>query len=385
MTCSSPGTPRDLSIRVHLLPCQSFPTCAKRFKFTIDPISRISHTRNLDFCAVAAAVISSETASSPPQAFAVMIPGKTSADSPPSPALAVIIPAYNRRALLLETLESIRAQTVIPRRVVIVDDGSTDGTPEAAEEWLSSHTMACDVKIIRQPNAGVSAARNRGARECEDADLLAFLDSDDLWPVDFVEHALLAFSRTPEIVAATNNRLDVEYRPDGRTEKLFRWPVSSGSATPAISNKNLAYPSCTVFRTSAFQRAGGFATGLNYGEDYILSLVISSFGPWGRIDSPPTQRRKFSNSPAQAAAHLSFLPSPNVLLNFASILETEALKHQCVGSLKQAITHRWRRAGRALAAEGKLREAGHCYERAVRCDAWDLKARFRKLMLTFAR
>jgi Glycosyl transferase family 2 len=309
-----------------------------------------------------------------------MIPGNANADSPPSLALAVIIPAYNRRELLLETLESVRIQTVAPWRVVIVDDGSSDGTPEAAEEWLSNHTMACEVRIIRQANAGVSAARNRGVRECEDADLLAFLDSDDLWPADFVQQVLCAFSQAPEIVAATNDRLDVEYRPDGRTEKLAPWPVSGGPATSAMSNKNIAYPSCTVFKASAFRQAGGFPVGLNYGEDYVLSLIVSSFGPWGRIEGPPTQRRKFST-----IEHLSAVPGPEVMRNFASILEAQALKHHCAGSLKQAITHRWRRAGKALAAEGNFREARDCYARAVGCDAWDMKARFRKLMLGFAR
>lgn len=314
-----------------------------------------------------------------------MSQGKTSASRPLSLRLAVVIPAFNRRELLLETLESVRTQTVAPWRLVIVDDGSADGSAEVAEQWLATYAPDCDAKVIRQANSGVSAARNRGARECEDADLLAFLDSDDLWPADFVQRAVSAFSQSPEIVAATNDRLDVEYRPDGRTEKFIAWPVVGGSATLAISNKNLAYPSCSVFRTSAFRRAGGFPAGLNYGEDYILSLIISSFGPWGRIEAPPTQRRKFFNSPAQAAEHLSSLPNADVLKNFASILEAAAHKHQCVDSLKQAITHRWRRAGRALAAEGKLREARDCYARAVNNDAWDMKARFRKLMLTFAR
>jgi hypothetical protein len=309
-----------------------------------------------------------------------MIPGKASADSPPNPGLAVIIPAYNRRELLLETLESVRAQTVVPCRVVVVDDGSSDGTPEAAEMWLSDHTMACEVRIIRQANAGVSAARNRGAAECGDADLLAFLDSDDLWPADFVQQAFSAFARMPEIVAATKDRLDVECGPDGRTEKLVPWTASTGSATSAMSNKNIAYPSCTVFKASAFQQAGGFPMGLNYGEDYILSLIVSSFGPWGKIEGPPTLRRKFSTT-----EHLSTVPGPEVMRNFASILEAEAVKHDCAGPLKQAITHRWRRAGKALAAEGRPREARDCYARAVGCDAWDMKARFRKLMLTFAR
>lgn len=323
----------------------------------------------------------------PPRSIDIvdMYPKEPSDSTRPIPGLVVIIPAYNRRELLLETLESVGLQTVAPCLVVIVDDGSSDGTPEAAEMWLSNHTMACEVRIIRQTNAGVSAARNRGARECEKPDLLAFLDSDDLWRDDFVEQALLAFSQTPGLVAATNDRLDVEHRSHGSTEKLFRWPVSSGSATHSIINKHLAYPSCTVFRASVFQQAGGFPTGLNYGEDYILSLIVSSLGPWGRIDSAPTERRKFSNSPSQATEHLSTLPSADVLRNFAFILEAEALKHHCADSLKQAITHRWRRAGKALAAEGRTHEARDCYARAVGCDGWDVKARFRKLMLGFAR
>ncbi len=306
--------------------------------------------------------------------------GSSPAARPPGLRLAVVIPAYNRRELLLETLTSVRDQTVSPWRLLIVDDGSSDGTAEVAEKWILSHLPDRDVRVIRQPNAGVSAARNRGARECEDADLLAFLDSDDLWPADFIDQALQTFSRTPEIVAATNDRLDVEHGPAGTVEKLSVWPVSNEPATHAMSNKNLAYPSCTVFKASAFQRAGGFPNGLNYGEDYILSLVVSSFGPWGRIEGPPTRRRKFAT-----ADHLSTLPGPEVMRNLASILEAEALKHHCVSSLKQAITHRWRRAGKALAAEGKLRAARDCYARAVACDAWDVKARFRKWMLTFAR
>ena len=309
-----------------------------------------------------------------------MIPGEASANSPPSLGLAVLIPTYNRRELLVETLESVRAQTVPPGRVVIVDDGSSDGTAEAAEAWLSNHPLTCEAKIIRQKNAGVSAARNRGAAECEDADLLAFLDSDDLWPADFVEQALSTFSRTPDIVAATNDRLDVEYGPDGRTEKLTPWPVSGEIATRAMIERNLAYPSCTVFKASAFFRAGGFPVGLNYGEDYVLSLVVSSFGPWGRIAAGPTSRRKFCS-----VEHLSSVPGPEVMSNFASILETEALKHNCAGPLKQAVTHRWRRAGKAWAAEGNTREARGCYARAVGCDPWDLKSRFRKWMLTFSR
>jgi hypothetical protein len=124
----------DCAWRARLCVVGAFHPSAKRGKFTIDPISRISHDAILKLHATCAAVITRETASSPSSAFSTMIPGNTRTDSPPSPGLAVIIPAYNRRELLLETLESVRVQTVAPRRVVIVDKGALDGSSRAAGE-----------------------------------------------------------------------------------------------------------------------------------------------------------------------------------------------------------------------------------------------------------
>jgi glycosyltransferase involved in cell wall biosynthesis len=89
--------------------------------------------------------------------------------------ISAVIPTYNRQAHVLRAIESILAQTVPVEEIIVVDDGSTDGTSEAITARYGSQ-----VKVLRQKNAGVSAARNRGFREagCE---WIAFLDSDDLW------------------------------------------------------------------------------------------------------------------------------------------------------------------------------------------------------------
>lgn len=88
--------------------------------------------------------------------------------------VSAIIPTYNHAAYLGEAIDSVLAQTHAPVEVIVIDDGSTDDT----EEVLSRYSN--QIVAVRQPNAGVSAARNRGAARAS-GDLLAFLDADDIW------------------------------------------------------------------------------------------------------------------------------------------------------------------------------------------------------------
>jgi len=91
-----------------------------------------------------------------------------------NPLISVIIPVYNGERYLAEAIESALAQTWEPVEIIIVDDGSTDGSADVASRFASS------VKYDLQPHAGPGAARNRGARLAR-GDYLAFLDADDLW------------------------------------------------------------------------------------------------------------------------------------------------------------------------------------------------------------
>src|SRR5690606_27199889 len=90
------------------------------------------------------------------------------------PLISVIIPAYNAEATIVEAVESVLAQTYRPLEVLIIDDGSSDATAALIENKYES------VRVIRQSNAGPSAARNHGIREAKGA-WVAFLDADDRW------------------------------------------------------------------------------------------------------------------------------------------------------------------------------------------------------------
>jgi|tagenome__1003787_1003787.scaffolds.fasta_scaffold20980537_6 glycosyltransferase involved in cell wall biosynthesis len=104
--------------------------------------------------------------------------------------VGVVIPVRDGERYLAEALDSVLAQTRLPHDVVVVDDGSGDRTVAVAESY------APRVRCVSQPAAGIGAARNRGVAEVR-GELLAFLDGDDVWPLERLERQLAAFSAGP--------------------------------------------------------------------------------------------------------------------------------------------------------------------------------------------
>lgn len=111
--------------------------------------------------------------------------------------VSVIIPCYNRRAFLGAALESVLQQTEPVGEVLVVDDGSSDGSAELADEF--SRRTGGQVRVIRQANGGVSKARNRGLDEAR-GQYLAFLDADDLWHPDKTRQQLALLEEKPGTV-----------------------------------------------------------------------------------------------------------------------------------------------------------------------------------------
>lgn len=108
------------------------------------------------------------------------------------PKISVIIPAYNAKRFIAEAIDSVLNQTFPAHEIIVVDDGSTDGTGEFVKERYGDK-----VKIIRQENKGVSAARNTGIREAT-GNILQFLDADDLLLPNKFKVQLNFWQRNPE-------------------------------------------------------------------------------------------------------------------------------------------------------------------------------------------
>jgi hypothetical protein len=121
--------------------------------------------------------------------------------SAPELAVSVIVPTWNRRPSLLRALESAFAQTRAPQQVIVVDDGSTDGSLRAVRRRFRAEVAQGRLKLIAARHRGVSAARNAGLAAAT-GEVIAYLDSDNTWRPDYLAHVVTAFARHPNALSA---------------------------------------------------------------------------------------------------------------------------------------------------------------------------------------
>jgi glycosyltransferase involved in cell wall biosynthesis len=168
-----------------------------------------------------------------------------------APLVSVVLPAYNRERYLEAALESALAQRYRPLEVVVVDDGSTDGTARVAR----AHR---EVRYLYQPNRGVAAARNAGIAASRGA-LIAFLDSDDLWAPEKLGVQVRFLSEHPDLGYCLT-RMQTFLEPGCVLPAGVRPQVLS---RPGIG----AVPSTLLVRREIFARVGAFDPSRRIGED----------------------------------------------------------------------------------------------------------------------
>lgn len=114
-----------------------------------------------------------------------------------NPLVSVIIPVYNSINTIEKTIDSVINQTYKKIEVILIDDGSTDGSIEIMRKYIEKHKTVI-FKIITKKNGGVSSARNRGIDEST-GDYISFLDSDDIWLPRKIEHQVSIFLNNPQV------------------------------------------------------------------------------------------------------------------------------------------------------------------------------------------
>jgi glycosyltransferase involved in cell wall biosynthesis len=167
----------------------------------------------------------------------------------PAPVVSVVIPCFNSLRYLPATVDSVLAQTHGDLEVVLVDDGGSDDLAG----WVAGSDQE-RVRLVRQDNAGPSAARNRGVAESR-AELIAFLDSDDLWEPEFLER-LLPRLDDPAVglVYSGWDVIDADGRPNGRAT-VSTW---EGDVWERFVTRNPVACSGVVLPRSVFVDVGGF-------------------------------------------------------------------------------------------------------------------------------
>ena len=182
-----------------------------------------------------------------------------------TPTVSVITPVYNGRRFLRGTLESVARQTMAPLELIVVDDGSSDGSIDV----LDGFTPPFPVRVVRQANKGQSAARNHGARVAS-GEFLAFLDQDDEWTPRHLERLTGLFREQPEVGWAYSDFDEFDESGTIVTRSFlveFGFTSAKRTLLSCVQADLMVLPSASVVRRSAFLEVGGFDEELSGYED----------------------------------------------------------------------------------------------------------------------
>lgn len=183
--------------------------------------------------------------------------------------ITVVIPLYNKRSSIACALDSVLNQSVLPIEIIVVDDGSTDGSAEIVNGF--KHPL---IRLIQQLNSGVSAARNKGIEEAK-GDWIAFLDADDEWLPEYLE-TMHSLSQTyPQCQVVASAYMLQDHRGTQKPIILRKIPfqgehgmLNNYFEVASCSHPPICSISVTVKKT-ALQEIGGFPVGIKVGEDLI--------------------------------------------------------------------------------------------------------------------
>ncbi|MDC7223232.1 MAG: glycosyltransferase family A protein [Spirochaetales bacterium] len=202
---------------------------------------------------------------------------------------SLIIPVYNRRALVLEALETVLAQTLPPAQIIVADDGSTDGTAEGVREFFRQRGNNPNWTVLEGTRKGYPGAVRNGAVKHSRGSWIALLDSDDLWEPEKLARQARYIQDHPSLrlVHTREKWLRDEKIVSQKKQKHRR----EGDIFQDALVKCIIGPSTTVIRRDLWEETGGFREDLEIAEDYELWLRITAGEPVGYIDTPLITKR----------------------------------------------------------------------------------------------
>lgn len=260
--------------------------------------------------------------------------------------VSAIIPTYNRRDLVRRAIDSALAQTEPPEEIVVVDDGSTDGTGEALRAAYGTR-----IRYLWQTNAGVSAARNAGMRVARGR-YIALLDSDDTWLPEktALQRAWLEARPDFGMVLCDVVRVDADGTP---YDTFFRREVlrEDGWALRHLLLNPSLVPASAMFRREVFAKIGGFDTALRTAEDIDFHLRAARHFRIGTIEAPLVRAMR---------GHDGLSAESSTYDDYVRVVERAVA--DCAGEVDEDIRHRalavtYARNARGMVIRGRWRDA----------------------------
>ena len=259
------------------------------------------------------------------------------------PEVSVIIPTYNRAAMVVEAVESVLAQEMLDFELIVIDDGSSDDTQEKLRVYNSR------LSYYRQKNAGVGAARNRGL-ELSKAPLVSFLDSDDLWLPKklstqhqyMLDHPEVWICQTEEIWWRNGRRVN----PKKHHQKV------SGNIFQRSLDLCLVSPSAVMLRRELLEKVGHFDEELPVAEDYDLWLRVAVDYPVELLPDPLVIKR--GGHPDQLSSRSSI--DRYRIKALEKLLSSGALSLKKYEWTWQALQHKCQIYGQGCVKRGRVEE-----------------------------
>lgn len=205
------------------------------------------------------------------------------------PTISVIVPAYNAEKTILETIQSLQKQTFSDFEIIVINDGSTDGTVE-----LLNTIEEPQLKVFSYQNGGLPVARNRGISHAT-GEFITFIDADDLWTPDKLELQLAALQENPEAGVAYSWTSFI----NEKSEFLYAWEplYYQGNVYPVLLLKNfISSGSNILVRRKFIELAGEFDPILKSAEDWDYYVRLAALCPFVLVPKYQILYRRSSQS-----------------------------------------------------------------------------------------
>lgn len=278
--------------------------------------------------------------------------------------ISVVIPAYNAEKYIARAVESVLKQTRPADEIIVVDDGSTDKTADMVRAFGDR------VRLIQQPNAGVSAARNAGIRAAR-GNWIAFLDADDEWLPEKLELQLAHLQKHPQLAWTSGNYFECLCSENRIAECIDRqtcrkWLDGSeffDSYFHAVQKNLLGHTNCMLINRQVFDKIGLFDVELPIAEDLDMWLRIAYVNPQVGFLCQPL-----------AIYHLtvcnSLMVSSKPQRLYAEFMQRHFRMARAQGCMQtflpaaRAIMHRWIRGMLFRGRSAEIRELLKCFPEA---------------------
>lgn len=259
------------------------------------------------------------------------------------PKVSVILPTYNRARTLETAIDSVLEQDYPNIELIVIDDGSTDNTPQVLAGYNGR------VTLISQPNKGVSAARNAGIKKSR-GELIALLDSDDAWTSEKISCQVEFFNSHPEAMICQTEEIWI--RNHHRVNPKAKHKKPSGMIFEPSLKLCLVSPSAVMMRKALFEIKGLFDETFTVCEDYDLWLRISHDTPVFLIEKSCTI--KHGGHPDQLSSRHS--QDRYRIKSLINILESGVLTPGQVESAQKVLKEKCRIYGSGCIKRQRLEE-----------------------------